>query len=160
MPKGKKASEEIEKILEMGQESESKGKKAVAEVAKENAKAEKKKEDDFMERLSSARKKVFEYRKFLLIYLHDMVAEIDWPKVYEWGVWFDGYGVVLAVRDKYGKIHKKAFRISYEPKYDAHACYQFAVWAEDILDQAEGRFGLTKTQGGVYIPPTKKWIPN
>lgn len=157
----KKIIEEAEKIDEMGQESESKGRKAVQEVAKETEAAEKKKEDEVLNKLDSIRKNRYTYRVFLLNYLHEMVREIKWPTTYSWGVWFDGIGIVLGVRDKFGKLHKKAFKPSYQPKFDAHACYQFAVWAEDVLDMVEGSLEIPKTEGGIWLPnKTKTQMPN
>ncbi len=153
--KKKKVLEEVEKIEAMGQESEVKGKKATQEVVKEKQQIEKKKEEIVLDTLDTLRKRALEYRKFLLIYLHNMVLEISWPQGYKWGVWYDGKGTRLSIKNKFGKLYQRAFRISYQPKYDSHMCYVFAVWAEDVLDLSEGRLSITQNKG-IWTPPMKK----
>lgn len=144
--------EELEKVEAMGQESEKKGIKATQEVMKEKEKVEKKKEEKILTLLDETRRKNLEYRKYLLWYLHEMVSDIEWPKAYQWGVWFDGKGVILSIRDKFGKIKKRAFKVTYIPKYDANICYRFAVWAEDVLDASEGRLAQMQ-KSGIWTPP-------
>jgi len=88
--------------------------------------------------------------------LKGMVDEIDWPKAYEYGVWFDGKGIVLAVKDKYKKNWKRVFVPSFDPKFDLNACFRFSMWAEDILDISEGRMDLPRSKGGLWLPSPKK----
>ena len=137
--KKKKLLGEHEKKIEiLGQESESKAKKYVIEEAKEADKQEQKKKDEGMNVLDNYRNQVQSYKFYLCKFLHDLIIEVRFPITYRWGVWFDGKGIRVAVVDKKGKKYKRAFRISYEPQYDINMCYQFAVWADDIYDLAEG----------------------
>jgi len=148
----KLVDDEIYKIDQMGQESEKKAAKVVKEVAEEEDKKEKEFQAKQLEILHKVKKKDKEYKKRLLFYLHSMIEEIDWPKEYEWGIWFDGKGVRLAVKDKNKVLHQRAFQVTNDPKYDLHACLRFAVWAEDVLDLIEDRMDRMHQQGGVWLP--------
>jgi len=149
---------EEEKLEVLGQESDKKAKKWIIEEGKNTEKEEKEHDALWHDILHKSRKKKIDYRKMLMTRLYKMVEEIDWPESYEYGVWFDGKGVVLAVKDKFKKLWKRAFKPIHEPKYDLNACFRFAIWAEDILDINEGRLSLpktdlsTKSKGGIWLP--------
>lgn len=152
----KQIEEETEKLEVLGQRSEKKAKKYVIQEAKESEKKEKEIDDIWKGILHASRKKKDSYKKMLMTRLYKMVEEIDWPKSYEYGVWFDGKGVVLAVKDKFRKLWKRAFKPTFDVKYDSNACFRFAMWAEDILDIAEGRLSLPKSEGGIWLPKSRK----
>lgn len=143
---------EEEKLDVLGQESEKKAKKWIIEEGKKTEKKEKEIEDAWQDVLHASRKKKNTYYKKLMFRLYSMIEEIEWPKVYEYGVWFDGKGILLAVKDKFGKLWKKAFIPSFDPKFDLNACFRFAVWAEDVLDMVEGRLVTPQSKGGVWLP--------
>ena len=135
-----KLEEEQEKIDVLGQESDSKAKKWIEEDVKEQQKKQQKKDDTIMEMLDDKKnkKKVSTYKQILMQLLHDEVFKIGLPHGYEWGVWFDGKGIILAIRDEKGNSHSRAFKITNDPKYDLHAVHEFVVWAEDIYDLCRG----------------------
>lgn len=136
--KKKKAAEIEEKIEAMGQESETKARKWVREVTKEEELKAKKIEDDKLTVLDDMRKKYLSYKGVLMQSLHDLILRIGMPSTYEWGVWFDGKGIIVAIKDKLEIRHHRAFKITNDPKYDLNAVKEFARWIEDIYDTAEG----------------------
>jgi len=149
--------EEVEKLDVLGQESEKKAKKWIIEEAKTSEQKEKEAGAAAMDILWTHKRERYTYRKLLLTKLYSLLTEMDWPSIYEYGVWFDGKGVMASIKDKFGKIHKRAFIPSYDPKYDLNACYRFSVWAEDILDLSEGRLNVpTKNGGGIWLPSKPK----
>jgi len=152
----KLAHEEAEKLEVLGQSSEKKAKKWIIEEAKKSTEKEKKIEAATMDILWTAKHQANAYRKMLMTRLYNMLTEIDWPKTYEYGVWFDGKGIIVAVKDKFKKVWKRAFMPTRKPKYDLAACFKFAVWAEDVLDIAEGRLVMPKTKGGIWLPSAQK----
>lgn len=145
----KLAAEEEEKIEVLGQESTKKSKKWIIEEAEKSKSEEKKKEEQKLEKLDDVKKSVLTYRQHLMFYLHDLVLEIKLPKEYFWGVWYDGKGIRLTIRDKYKKLHQRAFKICYDPKYDLNKIYEFAVWAEDVYDSVE-----RTPQKSIWTPKT------
>lgn len=149
--KSKKVAEIEEKIDATGQESDKKAAKYVIEEGKKHQEKQKKKEEKELDNLSIKRKapKIESYYFTLCKTIHDLVQELQFPKTYDWGVWFDGKGIVLKIRDKYKKSHIKAFKPTHEPKYDLAACYKLAWWAEDLYDAIEGN---TSTNGTIWTP--------
>lgn len=129
--------EEMEKLDAMGQENEHAAAHWVKEEAKKNEKDDLEKRAKEMQILDEQKKNRTIYRQRLLSYFHDAVAEIQFPVTYQWGVWFDGKGICIAIRDRLGGFHKRAFSVSFDPKYDLYAIYSFCVWAEDVLDTVE-----------------------
>ena len=148
--------EEEEKLDVLGQKSDKKAKKWIIEEGKNTEKKEKETDAVWQDVLHSSRKKKTDYYTKLMFRLKGMVDEIDWPKAYEYGVWFDGKGIVLAVKDKYKKNWKRVFVPSFDPKFDLNACFRFSMWAEDILDISEGRMDLPRSKGGLWLPSLKK----
>lgn len=127
-------AEEGEKLSVLGQESESKAAPYIKEEVARVAKEEKKKEADRLTILTDLKKKNDLYKKHVLFYLHNMLTDIQWPRKYQWGVWFDGKGVRLKIIAPDKKVYQRAFKLSLMPKYDLNMCYVFAVWAEDMLE--------------------------
>jgi len=143
MDKKKRQIAEAEERLDvLGQESDKKAKKWIIEDQKEKEKVEKKKEERKLDILDETKKNVHSYKFYLCKFLHDLVVEIRLPETYSWGVWFDGKGIRVAVVDKFKKRKDRAFRITYEPKYDLEMCYTFAQWVEDIYDMNEGDLAI------------------
>lgn len=149
--------EEMERLDVLGQENEHKAAKWVIEEGKRTEKEEKGKEAVRLTQLQDNRRTIKGYKETLMTQLFTVVEKIGWPQGYEYGVWFDGKGVILAIKDKYKKLHKRAFKPTGDPKLDANASLIFAVWAEDILDTCEGNMAWQKEN-----PPTggKIWLPN
>jgi hypothetical protein len=145
--------EEVEKLEVLGQESEKKAKKWIIEEGKKSEKRGKEAEAAAMDILWSHKSERYAYKRMLLNKLYSMIAEIDWPYTYEYGVWFDGKGIVVAIKDRYGKLHKRAFIPSHEPKYDLNACFRFSIWAENILDLVEGSLN---GKGEIWLPSRMK----
>jgi ribosomal protein S20 len=136
----KKTKEEaIEKLEALGQESDKKAAKWVIEEGKAYEKKSKEKETRILTQLNDARHTVYSYKETLLRLLHEGILSINMPKTYQWGVWFDGKGIVLSIKDKYGVIHKRAFVPVHDPKYDFHMVDRYVIWAEDIYDMVEGQ---------------------
>lgn len=142
----KKLAEEEEKLDAMGQESEHRAAKYVIEEGVEYQKKQKKIIDDELTKLEDVIK-VPSYKKFLLWKLHDLIAQINMKSNWQWGVWFDGKGIVIGVIRPDKKLYKRAFRLTYDPKYDYNACYEFARWVEDLYDQT-----LQTYRGNIWTP--------
>lgn len=136
--KKRELQEEKDLLTGMGQESEKKAVKYVQEFGKLTEKKNKKKEEDALADLDGKRKYELTYKEAVLRYLHEMLRELSFPKLWQWGVWYDGRGIRLTIIDKKGLKYKRAFTPSHDPKYDLHACYRFARWAEEIVDIQEG----------------------
>lgn len=129
--------EELEKLDVLGQESDKKAVKHVQAETKRIALEEKKKEDETLEKLDSKKKWFETYVYMLCKELHDMVVEVGLPKSVSWGVWFDGKGIVLAIRDKKKHDYRRAFAVVQDPKYDLNACLRFAIWADEVRAKIE-----------------------
>lgn len=142
--------EEEEKVMMMGDESEEKGIKATKEIMDDFNKKQKQKEIDELNRLDMNRRRIFTYTDLLQHTLHELILNIRMPKEYEWGVWFDGKGIILAIRDKNKVLHKRAFRPCHDAIHDRNAIKTLALWAEDIYDKCEG-----KLQPGIWTPQNR-----
>ncbi len=156
----RKQAEAEEKLDVLGQESEHKAVKWIKEESKEKEKKDKKIETDRLTILDDAKNRNKIYRQYLCQLLHDMVLSIKMTTLYQWGVWFDGKGIRLAIQDKYNKLHVRAFIISYSPEHDLNVIARFAMWAEDIYDKAEGNLAEDHTDSGLWIPKTQKTKQN
>ena len=126
--------EEGERLEWTGQENEKKGAKAICEVMKEEEEKKEREKNRRLEVLDAIRKKNIKYRENLLFLLHDGLKRLEWTGGWEWGVWFDGFGVLVSIKDHNGQIHKRAFKIIYETCYDYHAVNVFIRWADDLID--------------------------
>ena len=136
--KRKKELAEAQEIIEAtGQESESKARKWVREVAKEEEKKQKKQKDLVLEQLDLSKKKDLSYKQHLLRILHELVKQAELPKTYSWGVWYDGKGIMLAIKTPDNNYHRRAFRISYSPKHDLNVCFLYSYWAEKVKKDYE-----------------------
>jgi len=135
--------EEKEILEEMGTESEGKGRAAVQEAGKREIAEMKKEQEDELNKFDMARKSVFTYKDMLQVALHELVNNIGMPSSYQWGVWFDGRGIIIVVKDRRGMVHKRAFRPSMNPLADQNAIKTLALWAEDIYDKCEGKLEPT-----------------
>lgn len=144
------AGEEGEMIDTMGQSSEKKGIQAVQEVMKEDEIKNNKRKELELEVLDKVKNQNAAYRETIIYMLHDKVAGVEFPKGWSWGVWFDGKGAVVAVRDSGGKNYKRAFRITYETKYDYQAIFKFADWVEDLVLEFKEN----------HNPQMSIWTPN
>jgi hypothetical protein len=131
-----KVEEEVEKIEVLGQESESKAAPFIQEELKKNFKEGKEKEARILEELHAKRKlpKVQEYIKMLLFTLHDEIQAIKPQPKTDWAVYHDGKGIVVMIQKPGEKKKIRAFRMTYEPKYDLFAASELLRWAEDIID--------------------------
>jgi hypothetical protein len=136
-----KLQEEEEKINLMGSETESEGRKATQAIMEDEKKKEKKNIIDELNRLDMQKKSIKTYTDLLQFSLHNLVYNIQMPNTYQWGVWFDGRGIVLAIKDKNGVLKKRAFRPSHDPLIDHNAVKTLALWAEDLFDKCEGKLG-------------------
>jgi hypothetical protein len=136
----KKLEEELEVIEATGQESEEKARKWVKEVAKTEEKKEKEKHNKRLEYLEKQRKlpKTLNYKQSLMKFLHDLILEINLPKTFSWGVWYDGVGIRVDVADPMRNVRRRAFKISYSPEHDINACYLFSFWIEKIYNDYKG----------------------
>ena len=134
----KELQEEEEKLDAMGQESESKGIKATKKIMDDFNKSEEKKKIDELNKFDMSRRHVFTYNELLCRTLHQLILNIQMPSIYEWGVWFDGKGIILAIRDKKKVLHRRAFRPCHDPIHDRNAIKTLALWAEDLYDKCEG----------------------
>ena len=115
----------------------------------EEKKKKEKEAVDNLNQLDMRRKSILTYRETLMIALHSLVLEIGMPKEYQWGVWFDGRGIVIAIMDKVKKLHRRAFIPSRDPLVDRNAIHTLAHWTEEVYDQCEGN-----TQS-IWTPPKK-----
>jgi hypothetical protein len=139
--------EQEEKIDLMGSESEVDGKTAVQEITKIEQEIEEKKKIDELNRFDMARRSVYSYKELLQISLHNLVKNINMPITYQWGVWFDGKGIIIVIKDKKGVVHKRAFKPSTNPLVDQNAVKTLALWAEDVFDKCEG-----KLESSIWVP--------
>ena len=134
----KNKAELEEKIDLLGQESDKKAKPLIIEEQKEQEKKQKQEEAEKMEKLTDARKKLKKYIETVMTFLHGQITNVKMPLTYKWGVWYDGKGVRVAIRDKKNKLYQRAFKVTFDPKYDLFAVDEFVVWIEDIFDRSEG----------------------
>lgn len=141
-------AEEEEKLDVMGQPDEHKAVASVTEEGKKIDQEEKARRAKELEIFTKARKTNQNYIRTLVFALHNLVNQIPFTKGYSWGVWFDGKGVRLTIKDKYKKVHQRAFKPSFSPRYDQRKMLEFTVWAEDVYDLAEGNL-----QSGIWTPP-------
>lgn len=135
--KARKKRAEADYVLDtLGQESEKKAVKPVQEYIRNQKKKEKEKKDKELSILNEKRKKpkVAAYIKHLLVFIHDEILKFGMDKSYQWGVWHDGKGVRVSIRDPYKKLHQKAFFLTFNPDYDLFACQKTVWWAEDVYD--------------------------
>jgi len=134
MSKRQRKIEEAKELLDYtGNPSEKVGAKAVKEVAKKELDDLEKKQNVEREILDKVRTKNKEYRKALLYLLHTGMTTVDWPKGYQWGVWFDGKGIIAAFIDTEKRKHIKAFVPSYVTKYDHNALLVLVRFCEDSI---------------------------
>ena len=131
----KLAAEEDEKLMAMGQESEHEAAKVVKQLGAEHQLKQKKKLDDETTKLEDLLKHKNAYKKFLLFKLHDLIMNIGLRSDWLWGVWFDGRGIVVTLANPGRKIFRRAFVPCYDPKFDYHACYELALWVENVYDE-------------------------
>ena len=136
-----------EKIDLMGNETESDGRRATQEIMKIEEKIEEKKKIDELNRFDMSRRSVYTYKELLQVSLHNLVQNIQMPITYQWGVWFDGKGIILVIKDKKGLVHKRAFKPSTNPVLDQNAVKTLALWAEDVFDKCEG-----KLESSIWTP--------
>lgn len=138
----KEEREETEYLEAAGQESEAKAKKWVEKSVEAEERKQEQEKGKELELLNYLRtQKLFaqdrKYRNALVKILTSFSQEIDWTADYYWGVYSDGIGIIAWVKN--GRdFFRRAFRISYEPKYDLRACELYAVWLEDLFDKSEG----------------------
>jgi hypothetical protein len=137
----KKKIHEQEEILDtLGQDSDKKAVRPVQEYTRKKREEEQEKTDLELEKLTKKRRgaKIAKYIEHLLTFTHDEILKIGIPVTYEWGVWYDGKGVRVSVRDKFKKLHQKAFFLTFNPDYDLFACQKTIWWVEDVYDGVEG----------------------
>lgn len=145
----KRKEEEKENIEKMGSETESEGRKATQEIMEKERKVKEKEAEDSLNLLDMRRKSILTYRETLMIALHSLVLDIGMPKEYQWGVWFDGNGIVIAIMDKSKVLHRRAFIPSRDPLVDRNAIHTLSHWAEEVYDQCEGNLHQ------IWTPPKK-----
>jgi len=131
--------EEVEKVEAMGDESESKAREAIRQLEAIEKEKAKKRSDEELNRFDMAKRGIATYKELLQISLHNLVDNIQMPATYQWGVWFDGRGIVLVIKDKKGVVHKRAFKPATNPILDQNAIKTLALWAEDVYDKCEGK---------------------
>jgi len=146
-----KALEEEEIIEKVGSETESEGRKATQELDKVKKEEDKKREEDALNFLDMNRRKLLAYREILQEALHQLILNIGMPITYRWGVWYDGKGIILAIRDKFNKLHVRAFKPNLDPQIDRNAVKTLALWGEDVYDKCEGNLA-----SNIWTPPKQK----
>lgn len=153
----KQLGEEIEKIVEMGDENEDKAAKVVIEEGKE----QKKKDDDFenkkLEQLEHKTKFQFkEYKKSLADSISEIIVNKDVCEPgWHWGSWVSDEGVGLTVINPDGKKFYRAFRPINNPKFDLNACVTLALQFENLIgkyNEAKNPKLKGKTESGIILP--------
>jgi hypothetical protein len=141
-PKKKKIAEEIEKVMEMGQDSEERGVKVTGQVFKEEK--EKERADNLLKlEMLGARRKYKDYNGLLAKFCKDYLDEEDMEQNVRYTVGDDGTGVVMLIA--YGKrVFQRAFRPSYDPIYDLNACKMFAISCSSLISKLKD--GYSKSQ--------------
>lgn len=151
-PEQKKVAiaEEQEKIETLGQDSNKKAKKWVEEEIKEQDKQEKKHQDDAMEILTDARKKIFTYKDALLKEMRrEMINWLeDLPQGFTWHAMYTSKGLVLWLRNNKGEWYAKGLKLSGEPKYDLNGIARLIVSA---IKEANDQVKPKKTDG-IILP--------
>ena len=117
--------EEIEKIEAMGDESESKGRKAVTQVYKDELLQKEKEKADILT-LMDMRKGKNDYNTLVAKILSKKIQDEDLPVEVEWEIKPDVKGVVLRMLYK-GMLFQSAFFCIRKPVYDYNACERFAI---------------------------------
>lgn len=115
--------QDTQKIDDIGDESEAKGRKAINQYARVEEKRERDQLNSFMAILD-ARKHSNDYNQRLARILDSFLLEeeLEVP----WKIWWDTKGVIMDVY--IGKtVHRRAFKACREPAYDLNACKNFAV---------------------------------
>lgn len=146
-----KLQEEEEMVEKMGSETESEGRKTTQEVMSKEEKERKKREEDALNYLDMYRRKRQAYLEIVQMALHQLILNIGMPNTYSWGVWYDGKGIILAIRDKNKKLNIRAFRPSMDPVIDRNAVKTLALWGEDVYDKCEGNL-----QSSIWTPQKQK----
>lgn len=146
--------EEVAKIEEMGQESESKAAKVVIEEGKEQEKKDKKIEAEQLDTLETkSRFKFVNYKQ----YLAHLVAEIMrveeiCPKGWLWDAWANESGVGLTLLSPQRRKFVRAFKPVNEPKFDRFACTELVFSAENTIKKVNEE-AKQKTGNGHIITP-------
>lgn len=134
-----KLHEELEKLDEMGQESEIKAAKAVIEAGKETKKEDDKFEEDKLSLLEKKSKFQFKPYKHELA---EVTAEVMrrrevCPPGYLWDSWANDQGVGLTILTPDKEKYVRAFKPINIPKYDLNACVVLCAQAENLIDRLE-----------------------
>lgn len=152
----RKLKEEEEKLDTLGQESEKSAVKPVQEEVKRIEQEEKEEEARKLETLTQLRKrKADAYKEALQHTLHDMVLGIGMEKEWQWGVWFDGKGIMMVVVDPQKERHVRAFFLTYEPQYDLHAAMVVARWVEQVYGTYQRALFIKQENEAIWTPPKK-----
>ncbi len=130
-----KLQEEAEKILEMGQESETKAAKSVIELSNQAEKKDFEEENKVLEILTSKRRfSSNPYKTAIANYMNELLREEAIPLGYHYMIQVLEKGVGLAVWNQKGTLKAaRRLKVIGEPKYDKHAAMMFAYWAGDII---------------------------
>ena len=130
-----KLLEEAEKLLEMGQESDTKAAKSVIELSNQAEKKDKAEEDTVLEDLTSKRRfNSLPYKESIATYMKELLKEEGIPRGYHYMIQVLEKGIGLAVCNEKGTLKAaRKLKIVGEPKYDKHAAMLFAYWAGDII---------------------------
>lgn len=148
MKKKQKINQELEELEVIGGQSESKAIKALDEFSKQQEKLQKEKDAKLLDQLEHSKKKKITYEQKLLEVFHTMLLDVEIPKDYDWGIWFDGTGIRLTLKDRQKKLHTRAFIPSHNPEQDLKACYIYTYWLDDTIEQLD----VIKTDS-LWTPP-------
>ena len=130
-----KLQAEAEKLLEMGQDSDTKAAKSVIELSNLQEKADKAEEDKVLEDLTHKRKfQANPYKQSIATYMNELLKEEGIPRGYHYMIQVLEKGLGLAVWNERGTLKSaRKLKVIGEPKYDKHAAMLFAYWAGDII---------------------------
>ena len=130
-----KLQEEAEKLLEMGQESDTKAAKSVIELSNKAEKEDFEEKEKVLDVLDHKRKfQANPYKESVANYMHSLLKEEGIPRSYHYMIEVLEKGIGLGVWNETGTLKAaRKLKIVGEPKYDMHAAMMFAYWAGDII---------------------------
>ena len=130
-----KLQAEAEKLLDMGQESDTKAAKSVIELSNKAEKEDFEEKEKVLDILDHKRRFTsLPYKQSIANYMNGLLKEEGIPRGYHYMIQVLEKGMGLAVWNESGTLKAaRKLKIIGEPKYDMHAAMLFAYWAGDII---------------------------
>lgn len=165
--KKKKEMDEAEDYLkQIDKSGTEEGRKFVVDQVIEEDKKDKAYKDDVASSLQEHDDQRHTYKFKLCEYGLKKLDDIDYPQGWEhyiaptnpprfriYGKEFAAKdGLVIVLKDNFGRVYMKAMLVTYDPAYDMPAVDRFCEYAEDTVDESKGLLLGKKTNSGIYIP--------